>query len=154
MEKVDIERLDSWMGPADVKRPVGKALGLEHAAMNYYELAPGDAFGFGYHRHPNQEEVFYILEGEATFETEDGDVLAGAGELIRFEPGEWQRGTNEGDERVRALAIGAPGDAETTLLRECDNCGERTEQRIERAEEGDELVTLCEVCDTVTGRFD
>lgn len=153
MEKVDVEELDSWMGPADVKRPVGRALGLEHAAMNYYELEPGDAFGFGYHSHDTQEEVFYILDGEVTFETEESDVVVGAGELIRFAPGEWQRGRNEGDDRVRALAIGAPAETETTILRKCDHCGERTEQRIEATEEGDELVTLCVECDAITGRF-
>lgn len=155
MEKVDIESLDSWMGPADVKRPVGRALGMEDAAMNYYELEPGESFAFGYHRHADQEEVFYILDGEATFETEAGDVTVAAGDVIRFEPGEWQQGWNRGDDRVRALAIGAPEESgETTILRECEHCGERTEQRIEATEEGDELVTLCEECDGITGRFD
>ncbi|WP_255198199.1 cupin domain-containing protein [Halorarius litoreus] len=155
MDKVDIADLDSWMGPADVKRPVGKALGLEDAAANYYELAPGESFAFGYHKHENQEEVFYILDGEATFETEAGDVSVAAGELIRFEPGEWQQGWNRGATRVKALAIGAPQDSgETTILRDCENCGGRTEQRIEATEEGDELVTLCLDCDAITGRFD
>jgi uncharacterized cupin superfamily protein len=155
MEKVDIAELDSWMGPADVKRPVGRALGLEDAAANYYELAPGESFAFGYHKHEDQEEVFYVLEGEATFETEAGDVSVAAGEVIRFEPGEWQQGWNRGDTRVKALAIGAPQDSgETTILRDCENCGERTEQRIEATEEGDELVTLCLDCDAITGRFD
>lgn len=164
MKKVNLDELDSWMGPADVKRPVGRALGMENAAINYFELAPGESFAFGYHSHSDQEEVFYVLEGETTFETadgstdgdeeSDGEVTVAAGELVRFGPGEWQQGWNRGDERVKALAIGAPRESgETVILRDCEPCGERTEQRIESTEEGEELVTLCLDCEAVTGRF-
>lgn len=159
MERVAVDDVDSWMGPADVKRPVGRSLGLADAALNYYELAPGESFAFGYHRHADQEEVFYVLEGEATFETGDPEnggetVTVGAGELVRFAPGEWQQGWNRGDERVRALALGAPADSdETTMLRECADCGEQTAQRIEATESGEELLTLCLDCDAETGRF-
>jgi uncharacterized cupin superfamily protein len=154
MEKVDIEELDSWMGPATVKRPVGKALGAENVAVNYYELTPGDSFAFGYHAHERQEEIFYILEGAVTFETEDGDVEVGSGEAIRFDAGDLQRGWNRGDDRVKALAMGAPPDGgELTLLCECENCGERTDHVIERAEDGDALVTVCEDCGAETARY-
>jgi uncharacterized cupin superfamily protein len=154
MERVRIDDVDDWMGPADVKRPVGRALGVENAAINYYELAPGESFAFGYHRHDEQEEVFHVLSGTATFETEAGDVEVSAGELLRVAPGEWQRGVNRGDERVRALAIGAPADSgETTIRRDCPDCGERTDQSIERAADGDALVTLCVDCGAETGRF-
>lgn len=154
MERVRIDDVDDWMGPADVKRPVGRALGVENAAINYYELAPGESFAFGYHRHDGQEEVFHVLSGTATFETEGDEVEVSAGELLRVAPGEWQRGTNRGDERVRALAIGAPAESgETTIRRECPDCGERTDQSIERADAGDGLVTLCADCGAETGRF-
>jgi len=154
MEHVDVDDIDSWMGPASVKRPVSRALGAEHVAINYYELAPGEAFGFGYHRHPDQEEVFYVLDGTATFETETGDVVVNAGEVIRFEAGEWQLGSNEGDERLRALAVGAPAESETDLRRACGNCGGRQPTRVERADDEDALVTRCEDCGSETGRFD
>ncbi len=154
METVDVEALDDWMGPADVKRPLGRALGLEHAALNYYELAPGESFAFGYHRHADQEEVFVVQRGTATFETEDGPVEVGGGEAVRFAPGEWQRGVNEGDERVVALALGAPADSgETEILRDCGDCGERTAQSVEPVDDGAALVTVCEDCGAETGRF-
>lgn len=154
MEHVDIEELDDWMGPATVKRPLGKALGTEDMALNYYELAPGDSFAFGYHAHGNQEEVFYVLEGTVTFETEDGEIEVGAGEAIYFAAGEFQRGTNDGDDHVRALAVGAPADSgELTLLRECEECGERTEHDIRPTEDKSALVTICAECGTETGRF-
>lgn len=48
MEKVRIDDVDDRMGPADVKRPLSRALGAEHVAINYYELDPGESFAFGY----------------------------------------------------------------------------------------------------------
>ena len=154
MERVSIDDPDRRMGPAADKRALSEALGTTDLALNYYELAPGDTFGFGYHRHPGQEEVLYVIEGVATFETEDDDVDVAAGEAVRFGPGEWQLGHNRGDERVVALAMGAPRDAaETEMLRECPNCGGRTENDVEMTDDRDALRTRCTDCGTVTGRF-
>jgi uncharacterized cupin superfamily protein len=154
MERVSVDDPDRQMGPAAEKRPLSGALGTTELAVNYYELAPGDAFGFGYHRHPDQEELFYVLEGVATFETEDGDVNVAAGEAVRFGPGEWQLGHNEGEDRVVALAVGAPRDAsETEMLRPCPDCGGRTEQAVGMTDDREALVTTCLDCGTETGRF-
>ena len=154
MEHVAIDDLDNWMGPADVKRPIGTALCTEDMGLRYYELAPGESTAFGYHAHENQEEVFYVLDGSLAFETESGDVEVGAGEVIRFEPGEFQRSHNLGDSRTRILGIGAPADAgELTLLRECPDCGDRTDHTIESVDDGAALVTICGDCGAETGRF-
>lgn len=174
MRTVRVRDIDSLMGPASVKRPVSKALWTENVAINYYELDPGESFAFGYHAHADQEEIFYVLEGTATFETDadgtgsvdanasddepsaDGDpITVGAGEAIRFGPGEYQRGTNRDDEHVLALAFGAPRDAgETDVRRDCQTCGERTSQTIETTDDRDALHTVCIDCSTETGRFD
>ncbi len=154
MERRAIDDVQNWLSPAAEKRPLGRALGAENVAVNYYELATGETFGFGYHRHPDQEEVFVVLAGEATFETEDGDVTVGADESIRFAPGEWQLGRNDGDETVRALAIGAPADeSDAELVRDCPDCGERTPHGIEPREDGTALVTVCADCGAETGRY-
>ncbi|QPV61366.1 cupin domain-containing protein [Halosimplex litoreum] len=154
MDHVDREDVERRMGPAADKRALAAALGTAELALNYYELDPGDSFGFGYHRHPDQEEVFYVIEGTATFETEDGDVAVSAGEAVRFAPGEWQLGRNAGDERVVALAMGAPKDAgRTEMLRECPDCGGRTEGTVEMADDREALVTRCTDCGAETGRF-
>lgn len=154
MKKVRIDDVDSYMGPATVKRPVGKALGTTDLACNYYELEPGDSFAFGYHKHDDQEEVFYVQEGRVTFETEGDPVAVRAGELVRFAPGEFQRGVNDGDERVVALALGAPRDSDQLeMRRRCPDCGERTENTIEMTDDRDALVTLCVECGAETGRF-
>jgi uncharacterized cupin superfamily protein len=154
MEKVRVEDVDSWMSPASAKRSLTKALGVEGVAINHYELAPGESFAFGYHAHEDQEEVFYVLSGEATFETEDGDVVVGTGEAVRFGPGEYQQGTNESEGPVRALAIGAPRDGgDVDVRRACEACGERTSQSVETADSKDALVTRCLECGAETGRF-
>ena len=154
MERVRLADLDNAYGPAAVKRRLTDPLGTTDVALNYYELEPGDAFAFGFHRHAAQEEVFVVESGTVTFETEAGGVEVGAGEAVRFEPGEFQRGVNTGADRVRALAIGAPRErGESTILRDCPTCGDRTPQTIERAEDAEGLVTRCVDCDGLTGRF-
>jgi uncharacterized cupin superfamily protein len=154
MKRVTLAEETSRMGPAAVTNPLTDALGLADVALNYYELEPGDSFAYGFHAHAEQEEVFYVQEGTVTFRTADGDVSVEAGELVRFGPGEYQRGTNRGDERVVALAIGAPQDAGATeILRTCEDCGTETSQELELTDEQDAVLARCEECGSVTGRF-
>jgi len=154
MDRVNVDDVDDRTGPADVKRKLGGALGATDVAVNHYELAPGDSFGFGYHSHERQEELFVVLEGTVTFETATGDVEVGAGEAVRFGPGESQLGTNRGDERVVALAVGAPKDGgELHLLRECVDCGGRTPNAIQPTDDRGALVTVCLECGFETGRW-
>lgn len=128
MEKVAVKGVERFMSAAPVTRPVSKALGTEDVAINYYELAPGDSFSPGLHTYFDQEEVFYIQSGTVTFETKADDAVVESGEIVRFAPGDYQRGRNESDERVVALAIGAPRESERgKLLRDCPECGERTQ---------------------------
>lgn len=155
MRKVTLSDLDSRMGPADVIYPLTDALGAANLALNYYELEPGESFAYGFHAHERQEEVFYVQQGTVTFRTVDGDVTVEAGELARFGPGEYQRGVNRGDERVVAVALGAPQDAGgTEILRECADCGGETPQSLELADDRSAVVAHCEECGAETGRFD
>jgi uncharacterized cupin superfamily protein len=108
MQKVSVDELDNDPRVADVQKHLTEPLGLSDMALNYYELEPGDSFSGGMHTHMDQEEVFYVMEGTATFQPEEGTHEVGPDEAVRFAPGEYQEGRNEGDERVRALAMGAP----------------------------------------------
>ncbi|WP_049927218.1 cupin domain-containing protein [Halopiger goleimassiliensis] len=118
MEKTAIDDVEIETNPMDVhsvRRPVSQALGFTDFAMNYFELEPGESFSGGLHTHHDQEEVFYVQEGTATFETSESpssdveEVTVEAGEVIRFPPGEFQHGYNDSDERVVGFAFGAPG---------------------------------------------
>lgn len=154
MEKVAIDEVENSVQPAAVMRPLTDALGTTDLAINYYELEPGDSFAFAYHSHEIQEELFYIQSGTATFETEDGPVRVEEGEIIRFDRGELQRGWNRGDERVRALALGAPLEyGEQRKLRHCSECETETDCRLERTDDETTVVAYCKRCNAETGRW-
>lgn len=155
MDRIRIEDVDSEVDSASVKRSLTDALSLSNLAVNYYELAPGDSFAYGYHSHETQEEVFLVLDGTVTFETEAGEVVVAGGEAVRVAPGEFQQGVNTGTDRVRAFALGAPREGgETEILRECRPCGKRTPQSIDVVVDGRAKETRCLECGTVTARFE
>ena len=143
MEKTAIdEAAQSEMGDAD-RRSLSEPLNTADLAMNHYALEPGEAFSGGLHAHLDQEEVFYIQEGTATFETKseatvDSELVeVAAGETIRFAPGEFQQGRNESDERVVALALGAPKEStEGRVPQPCPECGESDVLAITMTDDG------------------
>lgn len=145
MERHAIEEIEHVDHPAHVntiRKPVSHALGLTNVGLVYNELAPGDAFSGALHTHHDQEEIFYILEGKATFEVGKNRTLieVSEGEVIRFAPGEFQRGFNATDDWVVGLIVSAPGAehdwAKEELLIECRGCREETIHRIEPVESG------------------
>ena len=125
MEKISIGDVEPNAFGSEVdRRGLADPLGTSDFALNRYRLNPGERFSGGMHAHMDQEEVFVILEGEATFETMDGEVTVGEDEVIRFAPGEFQSGKNDTDGEVVALALGAPRDSEDVRLpRNCPECG-------------------------------
>lgn len=157
MKKVAVDSVPNAVQSAAVMRRLTDALETTDLAINYYELEPGDSFSFAYHSHELQEEVFYVQEGTATFETESGPVTVEASEVIRFPPGELQRGWNRGDERVVALALGAPlAYGEVLRLRDCPSCAEMTDNDLNRRGDDSEkevVVAHCKTCGTETGRW-
>lgn len=114
---------------------VSGALDASHVAVNHYRIPPGEGLPSGLHAHMDQEEVFVVLAGEATFETTeppsgsdsragtratsealDGRVSVSEGQAIRFAPGEFQSGVNASDDTLVVLALGAPRDSEEVRL--------------------------------------
>lgn len=114
MEKVAIDEVPNEphpLGVNSVRRSLSDALGSEDVSIVFYELEPGEQFSGGLHTHHDQEEVFYVLDGTATFEVgrDGGEVDVETGELVRFPSGQFQCGRNKTEREVRGLAIGAPG---------------------------------------------
>lgn len=144
MEHLAIDEIEHVDHPAHVntlRKPVSNALDTTGFAMVYHELAPGEAFSGALHTHHDVEEVFYIVEGTATFEVgkDRTRVTVSEGELIRFGPGEFQHGFNDTDDRVVGFVFSAPG-AEHDWAQvefpafECRDCGEETSHGIEPVE--------------------
>lgn len=131
MERTPIREVESSPTETGVdRRRIGDTIGTTDVALNYYLLEPGERFAESLHAHADQEEVFVILDGTATFETRrSGDgtsraVTLGAGEAIRFEPGEFQSGRNDSGERVTALALGAPRETDDIRIARIPGVGE------------------------------
>ena len=93
-----------------VQRAVGEEAGLEHVALNRYEVDPGEQIPLAYHYHDEQEEVFYVTAGQLHVETPEGERVVPEGHLLVVEPDSPQRAFNpeDADEQVRALVLGAP----------------------------------------------
>lgn len=145
MQKVSIDNVEHYLTNATVMKPVSRAVNATDVAINYFEVEPGDAFSTTFHTHTDQEEIFYILSGVATWETEEGDISVAAGDVIRFGPGEYQHGYNAGEETVTAIAIGAPPNSETVYL-ECPACGEREQPSMDMNDDRTAIDVECGAC--------
>jgi uncharacterized cupin superfamily protein len=68
------------------KRALGDAFGLKAFGVNLTRLAPGSQSSLR-HRHTKQEEFLYVLEGEPTLVTDEGELLLRPGMCAGFTPG-------------------------------------------------------------------
>ena len=60
------------------------------------------------HVHADEDDSFYILEGELTFVVEEDEVVAGPGTFVLVPPGIRHTFTNRGDAPVRMMNVHAP----------------------------------------------
>jgi quercetin dioxygenase-like cupin family protein len=88
-----------------------KTLGAESFGFNVVDIAPGGQIPEHNHTGDNQEEVFIILDGQATIVADDEEHEARAGTYCRYAPEVSRTIKNNSDENVRALLIGVPVDS-------------------------------------------
>jgi uncharacterized cupin superfamily protein len=143
MEKVTISELDADNNPGggeETARRVAEALGTADVGLVHYDLDPGQNLSGGVHTHMDQEEIFYVIDGTLTFQTLEDEVEVGAGEVVRFAPGDFQQGKNETDESATVLGIGAPkGSSDVRVPQPCAACGESDTLRFVPGDDGIEL---------------
>ncbi|MFT4883068.1 MAG: quercetin dioxygenase-like cupin family protein [Natronomonas sp.] len=153
MERVIIDDIEAEPHPMGVnreRRNVTDAVGADQMTAVHYELDPGEQFSGGLHTHHDQEEMFYVIEGTATFEygTDGEETDVEDGEIIRFEPGEFQCGRNKSDEPVVGLALAAPGSrhnwTDLESFAPCPECDEVTSHGVEEPDEA--FVIYCNEC--------
>ena len=163
----DVENVPHFMGINSHRKPLSRAIDGMGFAMVYFELDPGESFSGGLHTHRDQEELFYVLEGTATWEIKDGPGAdletyeVGPGEVVHFQRGgPYQTGGNRSDERVVAVALGVPnprhGWADTEVLVDCAGCDRETVHDVvaddpadERMPDLEEMSIACQECGTV-----
>ena len=94
-------------------------LGLsEHSPrvnVSVITMAPGRK-GPDSHVHDDEDDVFYVLDGELTFLLEDGEVPAPAGTFVLVPPGVEHTFANWTDAPVRVLNIHAPAGFDRRLM--------------------------------------
>jgi|SRR5262245_16789394 len=65
------------------KRPLGDLFALKNFGVNLTTLAPGAASAL-FHRHSRQDEFIFMLEGELTLLTDEGEQALKAGMCFGF----------------------------------------------------------------------
>lgn len=153
--KVAVDDVPNTPNPTREKRELDEALGVSTFGLNVYVADPGEQVPWGRHRHPDHEEVFYVLAGELRVETPAEEFSVGADEAFFVPADHWNRAVAVGDEPCRFLAIGAPKDADGTVIEEaCPACGEMTDREFETEAGGERYVLFCASCGAETSRFD
>ncbi|MBU1205661.1 MAG: cupin domain-containing protein [Pseudomonadota bacterium] len=96
---VDWGRTKNIFGPENV--------GTKYLKINITEYAPGTEHKL--HKHPDQEEVIFVLEGEGISRTEDGDKPIRAGSFV-FIPANTDHATINilKDRPMKAVIIKSP----------------------------------------------
>jgi quercetin dioxygenase-like cupin family protein len=160
----DIETVPIFSGDNSVRHPVSPVIEGMEFGMVQFELAPGEATGGAPHTHLDQEELFYVLDGEISFSvraepTDDPEVITvRAGEVIHFTPDDvYQQGVNQSDEPVVVLGVGVPGArhdwSQVRTAIACPDCGHETVHRVvpkddsERMPDPEGVSMICTECD-------
>jgi len=163
---VAVDDVPNTPNPTRAKRELDEAVGASLFGCNYYEADPGERVPWGYHRHPDHEELFYVIAGELAVETPDRTYRVGADEAFFVPRDAPNRAVAVGDEPCRFLAVGAPKDADTAVISEpCPECGAKTDREYEAesggsaatedgaASEREVYVLRCGECGAETDRF-
>jgi quercetin dioxygenase-like cupin family protein len=147
-----VDAIPDTPNPTRRKKELDEAVGATAFGFNLYEAAPGEQVPWGYHRHPDHEELFYVLSGSVVVETADGEIELGAGEALFVPPDAPNRARAVGEEPARLIAVGAPKSADDSRISEpCPACGAETDRTYE--DRGDVYVLSCAACGAETTRF-
>ena len=104
-----------------VRRALGDVFGLSQFGVNLLELAPG-AWSSQRHWHERQDELVYVLEGEATVVTDEGETMLSAGMVAGFRAGSGNGHhiVNRSNAVVRLLEVGTRTAEETAHYSDID----------------------------------
>jgi uncharacterized cupin superfamily protein len=97
-----------------IKRPLGDPFGLANFGVNLTTLRPGAVSSLR-HAHSRQDELVYILDGEPTLVTDEGETILRPGMAAGFRAGSGNAHhlVNRTDRDVVYLEIGDRTDRDT-----------------------------------------
>lgn len=88
---------------------LSRALGIDGYNLNVAVVPPGERLPYtGLHYHEDQEEFFYVLDGECRVEVTEDSFDLRAGEMVLFPSGTAHCIHNPFDDRCEVLALGHP----------------------------------------------
>jgi quercetin dioxygenase-like cupin family protein len=105
--EVEREQLD-WGELGWLSRP--SITGARHVTAIEVTLKPG--FGHNFHKHPNQEEVIYVMAGEIEQWLESEKRTLGPGDAIFIDTNVVHASFNEGSQPARLMVMLGPCDGE------------------------------------------
>ena len=94
------------MGPGARSDDRPAALDTERLVIHTNEYEPGGLSGDG-HAHPDQEQAFYILEGDIEVEVGDETYRLGPGDCVLLPRNIFHKHRNIGDKPLKFLFISA-----------------------------------------------
>lgn len=92
-------------------RYISQAAEMENIGLRIYSVDPGEQIPLsGLHYHDEQEEAFYVVDGQLRVETPDREYIVDAGEFFVAEPGNPHRAFNSdaSESAATVIGIGAP----------------------------------------------
>lgn len=142
---VRVDALPDAPAPSRHKKEVDEAVGATEFGFNVYIAEPGERLPWGYHYHPDHEELFYVVAGRLVLDTPGEKIVVEEGEAVFVPAGAKNRARVVGDERARVIAVGAPKDADSAVIEdECPACGAPTGRTAEA--DGDAYILACSAC--------
>lgn len=97
----DLERTGGWS-------LVRRTLGCSAFGINLVEIEPGGEIPEHDETGRDQEEVFFVLEGEATMVIDGEEIPAPAGTFARLDPEPRRTVRNHGEDPTTVLITSAP----------------------------------------------
>lgn len=90
---------------------ISPQLGIQGYNFNVAVLEPSERLSqTAFHYHENQEEFFYVIDGECRVETENESFNLSRDEMVVFREGAVHLLHNPFDEPCKLIAIGYPAD--------------------------------------------
>jgi uncharacterized cupin superfamily protein len=112
------------------KRALGDAVGITQFGVNLTTLRPG-AWSSQRHWHENEDEFVYVLKGEITLVTDEGETLLRPGMAAGFPAGkpDGHHLVNHTDEDALYLEVGTRAPTEVAHYSDIDLAGRKEDGR-------------------------
>jgi len=99
---------------AEVQVMLDRSKGLSSTALSYFSAA--DGWTVPEHRHPDADEILYILEGDGELTLDGKKIQVSAGSAV-FIPRNAPHSFISGAQGLKALQVYAPGGPEQRFLK-------------------------------------